>query len=177
MRYECTDKIIENALLKLLEEKDINHITIQELCKIVKINRSTFYAHYQDIYSLLDKIDNKLSMELIKRFEKNSFSYSDVDFIKYINLFLEFASENKVFYMNFVNSQQKFPISRGFDKLYNSFVVPYYESKGIYSENEIMYHFVFIQAGFTMVLKKWLINDCKDSHEVMADIIFRCIFK
>ena len=175
-RYKNTEKTIENNFLALLEVKDIRHITIKELCKISKINRSTFYAHYQDIYDLLDQIEEKLSKKLIRKFEENYHVNSDRKPKNYIKIFLEFVGENKIFYKNFVNSQQNFPIKKGFDELLNKFAIPYFHGLGINSEDEIIYRFVFMQAGFTMVLKRWLNDNCKDSPEKITDIILSCVF-
>jgi AcrR family transcriptional regulator len=176
-RYKNTETMIKKVFLEQLEIKDIRYITIREICENANINRSTFYEHYQDIYDLLDKIEDKLSKELIKKFEDNYTTHMDTKLRDYINTFLKFVIENKVFYKNFINSQQSFPIKRGFDKLLDRFVIPYYQNQGILSEDEIIYRFVFMQAGFTMVLKRWLNNDCKESNEKMANIILSCIIK
>ena len=47
---------IRQAFTKLLREKPIQRIAVKELCQEAGVNRSTFYAHYQDIYDLLTKI-------------------------------------------------------------------------------------------------------------------------
>ena len=44
---------IRQAFTKLLREKPIQRIAVKELCQEAGVNRSTFYAHYQDIYDLL----------------------------------------------------------------------------------------------------------------------------
>ena len=177
IRYRNTEAAIEKAFLELLEVKGIRQITVQELCNIVKINRSTFYAHYQDIYDLLNKTEDKLNSELNKKFQHLYHNNPNKDFIYYIKIFLEFAAKNKAFYKNFVNSQESFPIKKGFDELMNNLVIPYYKSQGIHSKDEIMYRFVFMQAGFTTVLKHWLNSNCKDSYEKVANIILSCIIK
>lgn len=35
----------------------------------------------------------------------------------------------------------------------------------------MMYYFVYFQAGFTFVLKRWLETDCKESEEEIARVI------
>ena len=175
IRYQNTEIIIENAFLKLLELKNLRHITVRELCANIDINRSTFYAHYQDIYDLLNKIEYRLSRELRESFNEDYYINGETSIINYIKIFLTFASKNKVFYKNFVNSRESFPIKEGFDELLNKFAIPYYKNKGISSEEAIIYHFIFMQAGFTMVLKRWLNDNCKDPIDKIADIILNCI--
>lgn len=44
---------MDEALLRLLEKKDFEFITVKELCAAAKVNRSRFYLHYENIYELL----------------------------------------------------------------------------------------------------------------------------
>ena len=52
-RIKYTKKIIKETFINLLEKKDLNKITVSEICKIADINRSTFYRYYLDVYDLL----------------------------------------------------------------------------------------------------------------------------
>ena len=64
-RYQDTDKKIRSAFLSLLEKKEIQKISIQELCDLAGIHRASFYLHYQDIYDLLEKTEAQFSRDLI----------------------------------------------------------------------------------------------------------------
>lgn len=55
-KVKLTKRLLKEALIELLNKKDLNNITIKELCSLAELNRSTFYAHYQDIYQLLNEI-------------------------------------------------------------------------------------------------------------------------
>lgn len=48
---ECLQKI-EAAFVTLLQEKPLHEIEVSELCKLAQINRSTFYAYYDDVNAL-----------------------------------------------------------------------------------------------------------------------------
>ena len=52
LRVVKTLDSIENALLKLLEIKPLDRITVTELAQTAMINKGTFYLHYVDIYDL-----------------------------------------------------------------------------------------------------------------------------
>ena len=66
-RTRMTKMLIRKAFTELLEQKPIQNISIRELCELAGINRGTFYAHYQDIYDLLEQIEE----EMTKDFEKS----------------------------------------------------------------------------------------------------------
>ena len=58
-RVKYTKNIIKTTFLKKLEEKDINKITVSEICKDADVNRATFYRYYLDVYDLLDNIETE----------------------------------------------------------------------------------------------------------------------
>ena len=59
-RTKLTQSLIRQAFTGLLQQKHIQRITVKELCQKAGINRSTFYAHYMDIYDLLQKLEEDM---------------------------------------------------------------------------------------------------------------------
>ncbi len=55
LRVRRTRKLLWEALLDLIMEKDFETINIKELCDRAMVHRTTFYSHYQDKYDLLDQ--------------------------------------------------------------------------------------------------------------------------
>ncbi len=55
-----TKKILKNSLLELLEQQDIQKISIRSLCELADLNRSTFYKYYGSQYDLLKEMENDL---------------------------------------------------------------------------------------------------------------------
>lgn len=52
-KYYETARLMDEALLVLLEKKDFAFITIKEICAKAGVNRSTFYLHYENTNDLL----------------------------------------------------------------------------------------------------------------------------
>ena len=52
IRIQKTQTAIKNAFRELRAQKSVEKITVKELCQRAQINKSTFYAHYGDIYAL-----------------------------------------------------------------------------------------------------------------------------
>jgi AcrR family transcriptional regulator len=61
-----TRKLIERSFLELLEQEDFQSITVQEITDRATINRSTFYAHFDDKYLLFDHIIQQTFIQSIK---------------------------------------------------------------------------------------------------------------
>ena len=60
IRIARTDRAIEQAFMELREKNPLEKIKIKDLCALACINKSTFYAHYEDIYALANALENKL---------------------------------------------------------------------------------------------------------------------
>ncbi|MEG1366357.1 MAG: TetR/AcrR family transcriptional regulator, partial [Oscillospiraceae bacterium] len=63
-RVRKTKAALRGALVKLMEKKSIQEISVKELCEKCDINRSTFYLHYTDVYNLLQMIEKEMLLEL-----------------------------------------------------------------------------------------------------------------
>ena len=59
-RTRVTKMLIRKAFTQLLSTRPIQAITVRELCERAGINRGTFYAHYRDIYDLMEQIETEM---------------------------------------------------------------------------------------------------------------------
>ena len=50
LRIQKTYQALHNAFTILLEEKNFEEITVNELCDAAMIRRTTFYKHFADKY-------------------------------------------------------------------------------------------------------------------------------
>ena len=62
LRIVKTKKVLFDTLIKLMRQKNFDKIKISDICDEALINRSTFYAHYEDKYELLDDFIEDLKM-------------------------------------------------------------------------------------------------------------------
>ena len=61
-RRESVEKI-GRAFVQLLQEQELNTITVSRICEMTGLNRSTFYANYMDIFDLADRVRESLEKE------------------------------------------------------------------------------------------------------------------
>lgn len=52
-----TKQRLYQALISLLQHKDLREITVRELTELAGISRGTFYFHYADIYALMEQME------------------------------------------------------------------------------------------------------------------------
>jgi AcrR family transcriptional regulator len=54
-RIRRTRQMLQDALKRLLEEKQFDKISVQDITVLATLNRATFYAHYPDKFALLEE--------------------------------------------------------------------------------------------------------------------------
>lgn len=59
--------LIEEAFLALLAERHLQTITVGQIAQRARINRGTFYDHFDDKYALFDHIIRKTFQETVSR--------------------------------------------------------------------------------------------------------------
>ena len=69
-QFERTDRDITNALLKVMEQKSLEKISVQDILDEAMINRSTFYQHFPDKYAILERLQEKYIAGLTDRIEE-----------------------------------------------------------------------------------------------------------
>jgi AcrR family transcriptional regulator len=69
-RYQSTAILFDEALINLLEHKDIDYITIKEICDKAGVNRSTFYLHYENISDLINECMEYVNQKFLSKFEQ-----------------------------------------------------------------------------------------------------------
>lgn len=157
-RRESVEKI-EKAFVELLQSKELDDITVSEICKLTGLNRSTFYANFLDTYDLADKLRTVLENEF-------SALFADYDYFNErtgaLKMFTH-IKENQLFYKTY------------FKLCYDSsHLISVYDTKRAEKEldnKNIKYHIEFFRNGLNAIIKLWLSEGCKESPEQMAEIL------
>lgn len=153
---------IESVFIRLLQEKDLNEITVSEIIKEAHLNRSTFYANYVDIYDLANKIKEDMFGNMLELYKEESIRQEHS--YDYSKLFRH-MKENQLYYKTL------FKLKFDFTQYYNNHLEEKEALKYYGTTKHMDYHVAFFKAGISAVLEKWLENDCQDSPEEMAEVI------
>ena len=76
-RSLATEECLNNTLMALLKDKELADISVTELCEAADIDRSTFYAHYEDVFAL----GNACAADIEKRLSAVAHSVDDFAWI------------------------------------------------------------------------------------------------
>lgn len=64
-RVRRTRAALQSAVIELVEERDVSQISVADVVDRADVNRSTFYAHYQDVYELVEAACTSLIDDMI----------------------------------------------------------------------------------------------------------------
>lgn len=166
-RIKYTKKIIKDCFFELLNKKDINKITVSELCTMADINRATFYRYYIDIYDLLEKIQNDFVSELIQLSSEKDytvFSFSEEMLQVFLNnkdlIKIIFKTKNHIFFL-----------SEFLDLVYDMCKNKWSKEVLALDEKKIEYAATFIFNGAIGIINNWVQNDFNDSVDCIAKVI------
>lgn len=66
-----TKQLLKESLITLLQTTSITKISVTQLTQMANLNRGTFYLHYNDIYSLLDDLENDIVNNIMSILRKH----------------------------------------------------------------------------------------------------------
>lgn len=170
-RSRATDERIIRAMYEVLDKKkSIAKVTVREICELAGINRSTFYAHYVDVYDLLEKVEKEMERSMTEAFLEQIQVGSDISKC-FVSMF-EFIREYRQFFEIYLN-EASHPVIGLARNLYKSKLDTVDPKDFGYTlfENEFEYHEAFALAGMTAIIRLWLADGCRLSPEQLMGVI------
>ena len=180
-KYFNTALRMDEALIALLEEKDLGYITVKEICRQAGVNRSTFYLHYETIADLVDE-----ALEMINRRFLSYFPQQEEDVLgnlgirnrdelvlvtrEYLLPYLRFIRDNKKVYRAAFRNPGSMGANARYRELKQRILGPILERFEIPAARRPYYIAYYIE-GIAAIVKEWLRQDCADEVEMIADII------
>lgn len=162
--------LIRKEFTELLKNKPIQSITVRELCERTGINRSTFYNHYQDVYDLLEKIEEEMLAELAEQLKKiaGENGLMSVSFFEGIFRFLRQNMDICVVVLG-DNGDKRF-LQRMLELGRKSCVQNYSLAFPKASEDEIEDFYAFVSNGCIGLMTRWIRQGMKKSPEELARV-------
>lgn len=96
-RVRKTIKSLRTSLIKLLETKSVTDITVSELTALADVNRSTFYFYYDDIFDMVNQLQDEIYAVFYETVIKPDEELHGVEaYVVYVTRFFEFCKENEI---------------------------------------------------------------------------------
>ena len=85
-------RMIQQAYVELMQEKEIDKITVTDIVTRADLNRGTFYAHYKNTEELLTQIKNEIinkMLEFLQEFHHNNFFQTPLPLLQKVGSYIE----------------------------------------------------------------------------------------
>jgi len=158
-------KVIIEAFLLLLQEKNLNKITVTNICKVADINRGTFYSYYNDPFDLMRSIEEELIEKMMSTINISGEENILNELLKLILINKDlckiiFNEKNSSHVLNTVlNSAHDITIAEIKKKLPNA------------NETHLEYFFTYSTGGIIKVIRKWINDDMNIPTEEVVQIL------
>ena len=167
-----TRMMLQDSLVELMKDKPITKITIKELCEKADINRSTFYAHYNDQHDLLRNIQEE-TLSWVSEAVDSVFGKTDKNGItEAIEKICQYLVENSR-HLQVLMSEQG---DLNFQKELFTLIYKYCGMSPLSNINtgtEISEdYFVFVVNGSVGLIRNWLKNGFTKNAKEMAETIY-----
>ena len=184
-KYFHTALRMDEALIALLEEKDLEYITVKEICRQAGVNRSTFYLHYETIADLVDE-----TLEMINQRFLSYFPQQEEEVLgnmggrereklvlvtrEYLLPYLRFIRDHKKVYRAAFRNPSSMGANARYRELKQHILGPILERFEVPAAHRPYYIAYYIE-GIAAIIKEWLRQDCGDDVEMIAHIIESCV--
>ena len=119
---DFTRKAIKETFLSLLEKYPLSEITIKRIVEECKINRNTFYYHYQDLPDLIDEMIKEETERIISKYPTVS------TIVECFDAITEFASNKERAIMHIYRSVNREVFERHLMNVCEYFVEKYIDT-------------------------------------------------
>ena len=92
-RIRMSKRMMKDALLELMEEKPLSRISVTAICETADVNRSTFYAYYNETSDLLHDLENDI-------FEQMKVQASSTSIAKLLTCLQKFGEAEQILKMS-----------------------------------------------------------------------------
>ena len=165
-RVRYTKLVLQEALLRILEHKSLDKVTIKELCEEAKVNRGTFYLHYSTPNDLLIEIEQPFIDEALSHFSSYMDGGYETDHIsRMFMLIMEKPNISRIIFGK--NGNPRF-LERIQNMLRPYVVDGWCKEFPHYRREDLDYVYDFVFTGSMRLILDWIADDQGLSAEDLA---------
>ena len=180
-KYFNTARLMDEALLLLLDKKEYEFITIKDICQKAGVNRSTFYLHYEGVDDLFREAVEMINKRFSETFDGEKIdvqgcSVEDCFLItsKFLTPYLNFILQNKRVFRLMCTKPKLFGTETTFKRMYVELFGPIMRKFGV-SEKDMPYILGYYAGGIISVVKCWAENDCDKPVDELVALITKLL--
>lgn len=158
-RVRKTKAALRHGLAVLTQKKSIKEITVKELVEEVDINRSTFYLHYTDIYSMVSELEHELLTEFKHAIDLYPPTSSEEEMCRFFEHIYNILSDNREICIALVSENGDISFIRQVEDFVAERIKKIFESGMVKNVYDVRYVFDFCISGGMGLFKHWLTDE------------------
>ena len=163
-RSKITRRVFRESLTELMLEKGLQKISVNEICKRADMNRSTFYAHYEDQFDLLREIEDEFLIALRTTVTESNLQNFAQRFEKYLG----YLQQNGSLFTLLMREAPDFR-----DRIIRLYAMRKENGMIASQDPRFAQKLYFVSGGSLLLLEKWIEGDSELTTSDMADMIYR----
>lgn len=168
-RVVKTKKAIRNAFAKLLSEKNINDITIQDIADTADINRKTFYNYYSNIYQIVDEIENEIVTAFATAIQNVDFNRDMKEPYVIFSKLTTIINSDIDFYAHLLKLDSNFSLFSKIITALKDKAKESFSSQIVIEDSKLEFMVDYIAAGMIAVYQIWFNSGRKIAIETLAE--------
>lgn len=183
-KYFNTACLMDEALIALLAKKELEYITVKEICEKAGVHRSTFYLHYETMGDLLEESVAYVADNFREYMEKETARFpggiselpkEELNLVtpRYLIPYLEYVKKNATLFRTAMKNPVTFRLEKTYAKMFSEIFEPVMARLDVPSHDRrfvVAYHL----NGLIAIVREWLKGECAEPVEYIASLMRRC---
>ena len=167
-RVRMSKRMMKDALMELLQQRELVNISVTAICETADVHRSTFYKYYKDPADLLRDMEQD-NLNLIPTPSKDLESWDQEELLEKTTAFFDYVKQNEGAYRVLLAESTSIDFAaRLIDLLCSKYVEPNKDDGDLAS----YYMHLYIANGTVGMLREWVNSGFPVSSRKIAEMMY-----
>lgn len=175
-RVKATKRIIQNTLVELMQRYPFSKISVKMICSAADVNRSTFYAHYEDKEALLEQIQQDAVNGIKEYIVDTAFTRDAQKAVPTIVEVLQYCRVNQELFKMLLSRPENTTFQQELMALVQEKTIAEICEEERLDPRTSKYLDLFVISGVMSVIRCWLVDGCPESPAEIANILTQLLY-
>ncbi|MBQ2641174.1 MAG: TetR/AcrR family transcriptional regulator [Lachnospiraceae bacterium] len=162
LRVMKTQERLQNALLELLETKELKAVTVKEICDRAGISRNAFYQHYsykEDLYDQMVAVATERIREALTPVVTDVSQVRQETYAAYARRFIGGISEVRDLIYVMLKGDDGIFLRQLTDLIFGQILTNSFPFFDVKDSAELRLYYEFLSAGLAAFIVKWILEE------------------
>lgn len=151
-------EMIMEAFVALLAEKPVGRITVVELVERSGLSRNTFYAHYQDVYAVLEELHGQGIAAMAALLEEAVAARTFDHPLPFLKKVAQHVDDHRTTYLAVLKGGQPEVYLAQVKQLLMKCIIENFDQAGVRDRAGLLFFVEVLTAGFVEMFRKYLLG-------------------